>query len=124
MGRINTRRNERGHQSSMDLQISPVISELSLTNRLPYGDPRSEWLSFQTGIKHENSEISNSDSLEFGVRRFVPLQGSWRHFQFVDYLLDDYTVGRQQGRSRLPHRAWTGPDWWRTTRCVRAPGIG
>ena len=110
MGRINTRRNERGHQSSMDLQTSPVISELSLTYRLPYGDPRSEWLSFQTGVKHENTETSSSDSLEFGVRRLAPLQGGWRHSQFVDYLLEDYTVGRQQGRSRL---LTPGVDWTR-----------
>ena len=110
MGHINTRRNERGHQSSMDLQVSPVISELSLTYRLPYGDPRSEWLSFQSGIKHENTETSSSDSLKFGVRRLVPLQGNWRHSQFVDYLLEDYTVGRQQSRSRL---LIPGVDWTR-----------
>jgi len=108
MGRVNTRRNERGHQSNINLQLSPVVSELTFTYRLPYGDPRSEWLSFQTGVKHEDTETSSSDSLEFGVRRLVPLQGSWRHSQFVDYLLEDFTIGDQQGRSRL---LMPGVDW-------------
>ncbi len=108
MGRINTRRNGRGHQSSINLKLSPVVSELTFTYRLPYGDPRSEWLSFQTGIKHEDTETSSSDSLEFGVRRLVPLQGSWRHSQFVDFLLEDFTIGDEEGRSRL---LMPGVDW-------------
>jgi len=108
MGRINIRRNERGHQSNINLQLSPVVSELTYTYRLPYGDPRSEWLSFQTGIKHEDTETSSSDSLEFGVRRLVPLQGSWRHSQFVDFLLEDFIIGDEEGRSRL---LMPGVDW-------------
>jgi translocation and assembly module TamA len=110
LGRTNIRRNERGHQSGVNLQLSPVISELTLTYRLPYGDPRSEWLSFQAGIKNEDTETSKSDSLEFGVRRLVPLSRGWRHSQFLDYLLEDFTIGDQEGRSRL---LMPGVDWTR-----------
>lgn len=122
MGRIDTRRNERGHQSSMDLQVSPLVSELSLGYRLPYGDPRSEWLSFQTGIKHENTDTSSSDSLKVGVRRLVPLRGRWRHTQFVDYMLEDYAVGDLEGRSGL---LVPGLDWTRLAADDRLrPGAG
>ena len=112
MGRIDTRRNERGHQYSVDLQASPVVSELSLEYRLPYRDPRSEWLSFQTGIRHERTETSASNGVDIGLRRVLDRRGGWRHSQSVGYLMEDYKVGRRRGRSHLlvPGLAWTRLD--------------
>lgn len=100
-GRTIRRWNDRGHQFAIDSQVSPVISELTANYRMPFGDPRYEWLSFDTGIKHEKTDTSTSESLEFGVRRVAERTGGWTRTQMLNLLVEDYEVGDQLGRSRL-----------------------
>jgi translocation and assembly module TamA len=108
-GRNIRRWNERGHQLGLDAQLSPVISEVSANYRLPYGDPRFDWLSFSTGLKHEETETATSDSLEFGARRITERSGGWATTQYLSLLVEDFEVGDQFGRSRLlmPGMNWT-----------------
>lgn len=100
-GRNNRRVNERGAQSGIQGQLSPVISEAVYNYRFPYGDPRSEWISFDAGVKHEDTETAVSDSLEFGVRRVVARGNSWQETQFLDLLVEDFRVADTKSRSRL-----------------------
>lgn len=108
-GRNNRRFNERGHQFSLDAQLSPVVSEVVTNYRFPYGDPRTEWVSFDGGIQREDTDTAESRSLEFGARRVVEQPGSWTRTQFIELLFEDFTVSDQTGRTRLlmPGIEWT-----------------
>jgi translocation and assembly module TamA len=107
--RANRRFNDKGHQFGVAAQISPVISEFTANYRMPLRDPRTEWISFDAGIKSENTDTSESDTLQLGARRVVRRPGGWVRTQMLSYLVEDFTVADQEGRSRLlmPGIAWT-----------------
>jgi len=106
--RSNRRLNERGHQFTLNALLSPVISEITANYRYPYGDPRSEWISFDAGIKHEKTESVDSDSIQLGARRVVARYSGWRETRFVDFLIEDFEVGVQADRAQLliPGVSW------------------
>ena len=109
-GRNNRRFNDRGHQFGINAQLSPVISEVTANYRFPYGDPRTEWINFDAGIKSENTDTSMSDSLELGARRVFERPGGWTRTQMLNLVVEDFTVAEQTGRSRL---LMPGIDWTR-----------
>jgi translocation and assembly module TamA len=106
--RTNRRVNDRGHQLGINLQLSPVISELTTTYRLPLRDSRSEWLAFDAGIEIEDTETSDSERIEFGARRVHERRDDWTRTEFLSLLVEDFTVAEQSGRSRLlmPGVSW------------------
>lgn len=108
-GRNNRRFNERGHQFNLDMQLSPVVSEVQANYRLPLRDPRTEWVSFDAGVRREDTETSESEGLEFGARRVVERPGAWTRTQFLELLIEDFEVSDQTGRTRLlmPGIEWT-----------------
>jgi translocation and assembly module TamA len=110
LSRVYRRFNERGHQFGMNAQISPVMSEFAASYRIPFGDPRKEWVAFDAGIKTEDTETSTSDSLELGARRVVVRPGNWTRTQLLTLLVEDFEVGDQTGRARL---LLPGIDWTR-----------
>jgi translocation and assembly module TamA len=106
--RTNRRVNDRGHQLGINLQLSPVISELTTTYRMPLRDSRSEWLAFDAGIEHEDTETSNSERIEFGARRVHERRDDWTRTELLSMLFEDFIVAEQSGRSRLlmPGVSW------------------
>ncbi|MDX1561826.1 MAG: autotransporter assembly complex family protein, partial [Gammaproteobacteria bacterium] len=109
-GRLVRRLNERGHQLSIDGQLSPVVSEITSTYRLPYGDPRFDWLNFNLGAKREETDTSLARSIVFGVRRIRDRPSGWSRTLFTDFSVEDFEVGLQKGR---PHLLMPGIDWVR-----------
>jgi translocation and assembly module TamA len=101
IARNNRRLNSRGAQLSLNTELSPVISEFVVSYRFPYGDPRTEWLSFDAGVKHENTDTSKSDSLEFGTRRITQRRNNWQETQFVNLLIEDFEIGNDLGQTTL-----------------------
>jgi translocation and assembly module TamA len=108
-GRTNRRLNSRGHQLGINAQFSPVVSEAAVSYRFPYGDPRTEWVSFSGGLRREDTESAFSTSVELGVRRVISLGRNWALSESLNYLTEDYEVADQTGRSRLlmPGLAWS-----------------
>jgi translocation and assembly module TamA len=107
-GSLNRLVDRRGTQSSVNGQLSPVISEIAYNRRFPYGDPRTEWFSLDFGIKHEDTETAVSDTVEVGVRRVVARQRGWQETQFIDAIVEDFVVADIESRSRLlmPGISW------------------
>ena len=111
-GRVNRRVNTGGAQSGINGQLSPVVSELAYNYRFPYGDPRSEWISFDAGLMREDTETATSDTLELGVRRVVARRAGWRETQFVDLMIEDFVVADTRDRTRL---VTPGISWLKVT---------
>jgi translocation and assembly module TamA len=110
--RDNRRYNDRGHQFGIYAQISPVISEVTANYRLPLRDTRFEWLNFDAGFEREDTETSESESIEFGTRRLIERRGDWTRTDMLSMRLEDFEVADQVGRSRLfmPAVNWTRID--------------
>lgn len=108
--RTNRRVNSHGAQRTISFNASPVISEFSVVHRLPYGDPRTEWISFSAGLKHENTETFTSDSVEFGARQVVKRGADWQETHFLNLLVEKYDFGEDVNRTRLLQ---PGANWLR-----------
>ncbi len=111
LGYTNRRVNAHGHQWGANLLVSKVVSEVSTNYRLPFGDPTEEWLSFDGGYKHEDTDSSTSDAYELGVRRIKDRGGGWLETLFLDLLYEDFVVGEQKDDSTL---VMPGISWRRT----------
>jgi len=108
-GRNIRRWNEAGHQLTLNALVSPVISEVTSNYRMPHGNPRYEWLSFDGGVKREYTDTSKSRSMQFGARRVRQGDSSWMRTQHASLLVEDFDVAAQSGRSRLlmPGMQWS-----------------
>ena len=101
LGYLNQRLNRRGHQFEFSSSFSQVLGDATLSYRLPFGSPRDEWLSFDTGYKYENPEDSRSDEFRIGVKQLKRRSGNWRETRFVDYRHESFSVGVEAGSSNL-----------------------
>jgi translocation and assembly module TamA len=102
--------NKAGHQININGLLSPVFVEASANYRMPYGDPRSEWVSFDVGALREDTDTSTSRSLQIGARRVVLQAELWARTDFLSLIVEDFDVGSQAGRARL---LMPGVDWTR-----------
>jgi len=100
-GVIHRRINRGGHQAEFNFDVSRVIAETGLSYRLPWGDPRDEWLNFDLGYKHEETDTSTSDQTKFGLRRLVR-RGRWLETQSLDLGYEEFEIGQDRGSTVLP----------------------
>jgi len=101
LGYANRRRNDKGHQFESKLFASSVKSELTATYRWPKRDPRQEWFSVVSGVQHEDTDTSESDTFKLGVLRSRNLSDSWLETRYLDYALENFKIGDQDTSSQL-----------------------
>jgi translocation and assembly module TamA len=109
-GRTFRRWNERGHQLAVDARLSPVISDVIASYRYPRGDSRYDWTIFDGGLRREDTETVESETLEFAARLVHERPTSWSRTELVSLSIEDFEVADQVGRSRL---LMPGVDWTR-----------
>jgi translocation and assembly module TamA len=109
-GRNNRRFNDRGHQFGINVQLSPVVSEVTVNYRMPVQGLRTEWLNFDAGVERENTESAESERLEFGARRVHERRGDWTRTEMLSLRVEDFVVADQESRARL---LMPGVDWTR-----------
>ncbi|MBL8224045.1 MAG: outer membrane protein assembly factor [Chromatiales bacterium] len=101
MSFLHQRLNDRGHQFEASVEASQVIGGLSLTYRLPAGNPREEWLNFEAGYQYEDTDDNESDQFRIGVRQVRRRWRDWLETRFVNYRREEFTTGGEQGTSNL-----------------------
>ena len=97
----NRRVNDRGHRLQTDLSVSTVLQGLSAEYRKPLTDPRTEWLSYTSGLSSENTDSSKSDTARIGVRRSKQMRPEWMRTLSLDLSYDRYDIGGVESSSRL-----------------------
>jgi translocation and assembly module TamA len=93
--------NDRGHQASATLKVSPVVSEAALGYRIPSNRPAERWWTVDAGGRRERTDETESDTATIGVRH-VRLQSSgWRRTFALDLAHERFEVGDDRGSSLL-----------------------
>lgn len=125
LGYLNQRLNSKGHQFEFASSLSEVLGESTLSYRLPFGSPRDEWVSFDTGYKYENPEDSRSDEFRLGVKQIKRRRSTWRETRFIDYRRESFQVGDEDGTSNLviPGLSWASQPGLLTARPRRAQRV-
>mgnify|MGYP006280187373 FL=1 len=100
-GYENMRVNDRGHRLGAELLASDVESFLTASYRRPIGDPTVEWLSYNAGLRNEDTETSESDSATLGVKRVTKLGSDWLRTEGLEVGYWDYAVSTDREDSIL-----------------------
>lgn len=93
-------RNKRGHRAEARALASKVASGVDLSYSIPHRDPPDDWITFDIGYAHEDSDTVRSDRQRYGVRHTYPL-GDWIRTDFTDLTYEDYTIANEDADSRL-----------------------
>lgn len=104
----NRRVNRRGHNYKAKLLLSPIISNLSFSYKIPIGQPQSDFIGLQIGAAHEDTDTSKSDSILANVGRTKLRPNGWLENIFVEFLQEDFEVGNDDETSSLimPGISW------------------
>lgn len=100
-GYENRRVNAEGHRLRGELLLSDVESYLTAAYRVPLGDPTVEWLSYNAGLRNEDTKTSETDSATLGVRRVTRMSGDWIRTEGLDLGRWEYEVGTEEDTSYL-----------------------
>ena len=100
-GYENMRVNDRGHRFGAQLLASDVESYLTANYRLPLGDPTVEWLTYNAGLRNEDTKTSETDSMTLGVKRVTRLGGDWLRTEGLQFGYWDYQVSTEDDDSVL-----------------------
>ena len=93
--------NQSGHSLRASLKASLVEQSLVSTYKIPYGNPNTQYLALQSGVKHIDRNDSKSNTVTLGAQRFfdmkkqtrLSLLKSWQPSLFVRYEYNSFTQG-------------------------------
>lgn len=102
--------NERGHNFSSELQLSPVLSELSGTYLMPYFRNRQADVGLRGSLKNEDTDSVESRSGQATLFQNSSRWG-WHETLSTSYLVEDFNVADDRNTSKL---LIPGANWWRS----------
>lgn len=108
LGYENRRLNRHGHRLNAEISASLIERAVTTAYRVPLKDPRSEWLSFEAGARQEDTETSQTNSLNFGIGQTKKRRHGWLETRFLEISREDFEVGSQTGIATLlvPGISW------------------
>lgn len=103
--------NDRGHRLNSELRLAPVDSAFTSTYAIPRGKPATDSYELGLAAKRTDTDTSRADSYTLGFARTGVRRG-WREALGVDYLVESFETGQDQGRTALlmPSARWTRVD--------------
>lgn len=106
------RRNSKGHQLEGRLFMSDVNQELSASYRWPRKNPRSEWLSVFGGVQREQTDTSDLDKINIGIRQTRSVNKNWLETRYITAATEKFTIGLQESTSHLiiPGITWSSSE--------------
>ena len=111
LGYENRRLNQRGHRWDTEAAVSTSDSQLALGYRIPLEDPRTDWLTLQTGYRFQDTKTFETRTTMFGVNR-TGIRSGWLETQSLAVTYDDFTVGGIDNTTLLtvPGISWQRSD--------------
>jgi translocation and assembly module TamA len=96
--------NQSGHSLRASLKASLVEQSLVSTYKIPYGNPNTQYLALQSGLKHIDRNDSKSNSVTLGAQRFFDMEKrtgqsifkAWQPSLFVRYEYNSFTQGSDE----------------------------
>jgi len=93
--------NQWGHRFKSELEISSLKKSITADYQIPLKHPATDKLDFQAGFQKENTVTAESRLTQAGVSRSVLIGKGWVETLFINYRAEKFTVGDEQGNSRL-----------------------
>ncbi|MFU8815995.1 MAG: autotransporter assembly complex protein TamA [Pseudomonadales bacterium] len=109
--------NDRGHRANFNSLLSTTAGRAQAEYRLPYGDPTHEWLFAKADVNYEETDTFERLQRGVTVGRTLRRGRAWAETNYLEYSVEDFEVGEQEGTSQL---LLLGTNWARTT-SINAP---
>lgn len=93
--------NEYGHSHRTQLSLSPVISTLNFSYRIPDQKATTDYYEISAQATDEDTETAKSTTWNLGVARTNLLENDWLRTYGLTYSIDDFDVGVVEGRTAL-----------------------
>ena len=105
----NRRLNRRGHRASVTGKASFIAQSASAEYQLPRTDPRSEWLTFQAGVRRENVDSFDNLETQLSLTETKVRPWGWFETRYIKLLRQDFGIASQQDVSVFltPGIRWT-----------------
>jgi translocation and assembly module TamA len=100
--------NRRGHRGQTEARVSEIEKRFSASYQVPGPYPRTDVVTYQVGYADLNTDTSQSHSGLVGAG-LTQARGSWREAFGLNYQVEDFEVGVDEGRSKLliPQASWS-----------------
>ncbi|MGR9099879.1 MAG: autotransporter assembly complex protein TamA [Gammaproteobacteria bacterium] len=108
-GYENRRVNQEGHRFSVNLKVSPVLSDVGTEYKIPLDNPAKDYFSLRAGFKREKTDSIDSISMVVGGRWAVLRESGWLETRSLDLLREDFDTGGDSGSATLlvPGISWS-----------------
>lgn len=93
--------NSLGHSLQTNLKISAPKQDISVVYKIPRGNPLEHYYTVQGGYQLLDQNDTKSDRLVTSLHRFDKKTNGWLRDVFIRSELEDYTQGKQEGRTFL-----------------------
>ncbi len=101
--------NASGHKAELQSLFSPVLTTVNLSYRIPWRDPRTDSLRFDTGYVDEDTDSYNSQRWESSLADHRKLASGWDQILSLSHSAENAEVGQEKDRSShlVPAVQWT-----------------
>ena len=93
--------NNQGHSIEANIVASVPEQEISLTYKIPIGDPLYDYFSIQTGYKRVDQNDTNTDQYIVTLSRHQRLSNNWLRTIFVKYDHESGLQGQEEFSTQL-----------------------
>jgi translocation and assembly module TamA len=93
--------NSRGHSYLAELSLSPVVSNIGFSYRIPGEKPRTDFYELSSQAIHEDTDTSTSDTFNIGAAKLDLLDNEWTRRLSLQYSIDDFDVGEDNDITQL-----------------------
>lgn len=97
----NRRVNRAGHRYAFTSQLSPVQSQAGFKYEIPLSNPRTDWLTLESGYQYEKTDTALAHSWKLGAIRTHQMGNHWLRRLSLEYLRESSTVSGQSLASQL-----------------------
>ncbi|MEJ2344600.1 MAG: autotransporter assembly complex protein TamA [Gammaproteobacteria bacterium] len=100
--------NRRGHVGTADVRLSQYLNSATVGYTIPLQHPTTEQLTFEAGLKNEDTKSRISRIWQIGASR-TGTRGSWREVMGLHYEVERYELATGGSSSKLlyPSVTWT-----------------
>ncbi|AOU98536.1 hypothetical protein BI364_11725 [Acidihalobacter yilgarnensis] len=88
----NHRVNRAGHRYALNLQLARIQSQATARYEIPLANPRTDWLTLETGYQYQNTLAAQTRTWKFGATRTHLLADNWLRRISLEYLNENSTV--------------------------------
>jgi len=100
--------NRSGHNLSIELDVSPVLSGLEASYMIPFTQPRTDHFLIGLGFKQEDPDTFKSDTLKLSFQYQHIYPTDWKQVLFLDLSYEDFTISNNSEKTILlvPGSRW------------------